>query len=77
MFQKNEDLGKRYNKENKRYIILALGKPIKYKGIYFCRLDKGKVEYFDVTDELDDPKIIIQNNSKNFIILYNFEENPC
>jgi hypothetical protein len=40
MLQKNEDLENIYDKENQKYTFFALGKPIKYKGVYFCRLQK-------------------------------------
>jgi hypothetical protein len=66
-----------YEKETKNYTLYVLGKPINLKGVYFSRLDKEKIEYFEVNNELDDPKAITQNNNNNFIILYNFEENPC
>jgi hypothetical protein len=61
------------------YTFFALGKPFKEKGVYFFGVDKltGKVEYFEVKDEINSPKVITRNNNKNFIILYNFQENPC
>jgi hypothetical protein len=36
------------------------------------------MEYLEVNDEIDSPKVTTKNNNnKNFVILYNFEENPC
>jgi hypothetical protein len=35
------------------------------------------VECFEEPDEFNDPKVIGRNNNKIFIVLYNFQENPC
>jgi hypothetical protein len=78
-FNKKQDLGNIYDKENNKYTFFALGKPFEFKGVYFCGLEKGKgkVESFEVKDELNSPKVIIQNNNNNFVILFKFEESSC
>jgi hypothetical protein len=61
------------------FTFFALEKPLTEKGLYFYAVGKnnGKVGYFEAKDELNDSKVITKNNNNNFIILYNFQENPC
>jgi hypothetical protein len=59
-FNKNEDLGNIYEKKKNNYKLHALGNLIKIKGVYFCRLQKEKLELIEVNEEINSSKIIIK-----------------
>jgi hypothetical protein len=78
-FNTIQDLGNIYNEKDQLYTFFALEKPIDIKGVYYYGVIKnsGKVEYFEVIDEIDSSKVIKYNDNNTFIVLYNFQGNPC
>jgi hypothetical protein len=74
---RKESVGKIYNAELDKYSLLIIGKPVNFKGVYFCRLVKIELEYKEVNIYTDNTKINNKKNNEKYLFLYRYDSKAC
>jgi hypothetical protein len=73
-FQK-ESVGKIYNAEEDKYRFFAIGKPNKFKELYFCRLIKLTLEILEC--DVDNDKVNKVSDNEKYVFLYRSDGKSC
>jgi hypothetical protein len=58
-------------------LLFTIGKPVEFKGVYFCRLIKLALEYKEVNIDGGNTKINNVKNNEKYILLYKFDSKAC